>query len=91
MQCACEQVSLYDDDYNLQTMAYRAPEVLMGCQFGAAIDTYSLGVLLLELVLGRPLFHGATTRTALHAQTVCAFGPLPQERFKDGKFYGECY
>lgn len=63
----------------------------MGCPFGPAIDTWSVGLVLLELVLGRPLFHTAGSRAALLRQTVCAFGPLPLRRFGEGRFFSEYY
>lgn len=59
------EVKLYKEDYEIQTLGYRAPEVLMGGANGKAfdhqIDMWSLGVLLVELFLGRPLFRAAST------------------------------
>lgn len=66
-------------------------QVLMGCPFGPPIDTWSTGVILLELLLGRPLFHTAGSRAALLTQIVCAFGPLPLRRFRVGRFYSEYF
>ncbi|CAM9940725.1 unnamed protein product, partial [Laminaria digitata] len=85
------EACLYYGDFEIQTLAYRAPEVLMGCPFGPPIDTWSAGVILLELLLGRPLFHTAGSRAALLAQIVCAFGPLPLRRFRVGRFYSEYF
>lgn len=54
------EVSLYQEDFQIQTLAYRAPEVLLGGSGGHAfdskIDMWSLGVVLVEIYLGRPLF-----------------------------------
>lgn len=66
-------------------------QVLMGCPFGPAIDTWSVGVVMLELVLGRPLFHTAGSRAALLRQFTCAFGPVPLRRFRVGRYYSECF
>ncbi len=40
----------------IQSRFYRAPEVLVGAGFTRAVDVWSLGCVLAELVLGRPLF-----------------------------------
>lgn len=63
----------------------------MGCPFGPAIDTWSVGVILLELLIGRPLFDTAGSRAALLQQMVCAFGPIPLRRFRVGHFVSEYY
>ncbi|CAM9660935.1 unnamed protein product [Chrysoparadoxa australica] len=81
------EVSLYYEDFEIQTVAYRAPEVLLGCPFDHAIDMWSAGVVILELVLGRRLFGTADTRDGLVRQMMCAFGPLPLRRFRSGRFF----
>jgi serine/threonine protein kinase len=48
---------LDDVDYSyLQTRPYRAPEVSLGCKFDFAIDMWSLGCILFEMVTGKLLF-----------------------------------
>lgn len=42
----------------LQTRFYRAPEMILGCVYDCAIDMWSLGCILVELLIGRPLFEG---------------------------------
>ena len=44
-----------------QSRFYRAPEVLLGCQYSPAVDIWSAGCLLAELWLGLPLFAGGNT------------------------------
>ena len=42
----------------IQSRFYRAPEVLLGLSYNAAIDMWSLGCLLMELHTGHPVFDG---------------------------------
>jgi serine/threonine protein kinase len=49
--------------FDIQTLAYRAPEVAMGVAIAPAMDLWSLGCLLVECATGCPLF-GATTVAA---------------------------
>ena len=46
------EASLYQETYEIQTLGYRAPEVLLGSPFGTPIDMWSLGVCLVELFKG---------------------------------------
>lgn len=46
---------------------YRAPELLMGCSsYSIKIDVWSLGCILWELIVGRPLFKGKDSNDQLH-------------------------
>lgn len=42
----------------IQSRFYRAPEVILGAKYGLAIDMWSLGCILAELLTGYPLFPG---------------------------------
>lgn len=42
----------------IQSRYYRAPEIMMGIRYTPAIDMWSLGCILYELYVGRPLFAG---------------------------------
>lgn len=42
----------------VQCLYYRAPEVILGCNFGLAIDMWSVGCMAAEFITGRPLFSG---------------------------------
>lgn len=45
-----------DAGFDVQTLAYRAPEVAAGVEISTAIDMWSLGCVLLECASGAPLF-----------------------------------
>jgi serine/threonine protein kinase len=76
----------YHDDFELQTLAYRAPEVLYGLPFDTQIDMWSLGCLLVEVYIGRRLFD-AFNRSSAVATMAKTLGPIPRERFSSGRFY----
>jgi serine/threonine protein kinase len=42
----------------IQSRYYRAPEVLLGTGYSCAIDVWSLGCIMVELFVGKPLFIG---------------------------------
>ncbi|CAM9380282.1 unnamed protein product [Hapterophycus canaliculatus] len=85
------EAHLYYKDFEFQTLAYRAPEVLMGCPLGPPVDVWSVGIILMELLLGRSLFDTAGSRAQLLQQFVCAFGPLPLRRFRVGHYFSEYF
>ncbi|XP_046859017.1 dual specificity tyrosine-phosphorylation-regulated kinase 2-like [Xenia sp. Carnegie-2017] len=60
--CVHKEMSLYFDSFELQTVFYRAPEVMFGLPFGYQIDMWSLACVLAELYLGEPLFLGTSKR-----------------------------
>ncbi|KAK7200509.1 serine/threonine kinase [Novymonas esmeraldas] len=47
--------------YDVQSLWYRAPEVLCGLPYGTAIDSWSVGCVLFELFTGKPFFPGEST------------------------------
>ena len=61
------------------TPRYVAPEQLQGAPAQPAADVYSLGVLLHELLCGRPPFGGETLMEVLSQHLVAAVPPLPHE------------
>jgi len=60
----------------VQSRWYRAPEVMLGIEWDAKVDMWSVGCLLAELMLGYPLFHGASVAAVLAAQQA-VLGPHP--------------
>lgn len=60
----------------IQSRFYRAPEIILGIGYTLAIDMWSFGCILLEMISGVPAFTGENEREqlALYMQT---FGPPP--------------
>ena len=78
-------VSKYYTDFEIQSLPYRAPEVLLGVPFGHQIDVWSLGILLIEICIGKPLFY-ARTRQELY-DLICEFLTVPPRvRFAGGMY-----
>lgn len=84
--CVHDELSLYYDDFELQTLVYRAPEVFFGMMFGVEVDMWSIGCILAELYTGTPLFYGPNLESILMKMHTL-LGPIPQEIFQRGKFY----
>ncbi|GAB6026844.1 hypothetical protein CHUAL_013451 [Chamberlinius hualienensis] len=83
-KCTPEEVNLYEEDYDIQTLPYRAPEVIVGVEIGFAADLWSVGCILAEIYLGRKLFSGETPADVLQS-IVSILGFLPQH-YSPGKF-----
>jgi serine/threonine-protein kinase len=62
------------------TPRYMSPEQCLGQQVGARSDLYSLGVLLYEMLAGRPPFVDLLPSAVLVKQATAAPPPLPQMR-----------
>jgi serine/threonine protein kinase len=73
--------------YNLtpyvSTRWYRAPELLLGMEYGAAIDVWALGAILVELFVNRPLFAGSSDHDQLH-KIYGLLGAPTQQTWPDG-------
>ena len=42
----------------IQSRYYRSPEVILGCFYGKEIDIWSFACIIIELVIGQPIFCG---------------------------------
>ena len=60
----------------VQSRPYRAPEVMLGMNWGSNVDLWSLGAMIPELVLGAPIFLAPTLAQVL-ASIVAVAGPVP--------------
>ena len=65
----------------IQSRYYRAPEVLYGLRYGPAIDMWSLGCVIYELIVGTPLFP-AENEEELDEMLKIALGPPPIEIYE---------
>ena len=60
-----------------QSRYIRAPEVILGCEWGSKVDVWSTGCVLAELALGGPPFGYHSVELVLAAHKVM-LGPFPQ-------------
>jgi cyclin-dependent kinase-like len=74
----------------VSTRWYRAPELLIGGEkYGFAVDIWSIGCLLAELITGKPLFPGINDLDTL-SKIVKTCGNLPEDlaaQFKSNSYY----
>jgi serine/threonine protein kinase len=82
----------YYKDFNVQTLYYRAPEVVFGLPFDTSIDMWSLGCIIYEIYTGDVLFKSRNC-TELVQQMFGVLGNVPSELYSRGKFYKdyECF
>lgn len=60
----------------VQSRYYRSPEIVLGLGYGPAIDMWSLGCILVELITGRPIFAAKNERDLLlYHMEVCGVPP----------------
>ncbi|KAL2914269.1 hypothetical protein HK105_206215 [Polyrhizophydium stewartii] len=65
----------------IQSRFYRSPEVIMGHPYTTAIDMWSLGCVLVELLTGEPLFPGKDEHDQM--VRICEVLGLPPQDFLD--------
>lgn len=71
--------------FYMQTRPYRAPELILGCEYNSKIDMWSLGCVLQELYTGFTIFECPTIQSIL-AKIIAVCGPIPDWMIKTGKF-----
>lgn len=73
-------------DFSIQSLPYRSPEVLLGVPFGQQIDIWSVGVLLVELCTGEPMFTPSNP-AELYAQYCSKVTEPSPQRYAGGRLY----
>jgi serine/threonine protein kinase len=69
-------IALYGDDFEVQPLQYRAPEVLAGLEISQAIDLWSLGCLLAEVRPGGAFRSLSNVEPAMATNTLPSLSPL---------------
>ena len=76
---ACKDAEPILTDY-VATRWYRAPEILLGStKYTKGVDMWSLGCILAELLLGKPVFPGTSTLNQLDRIMEITGRPLPED------------
>ncbi|KAJ2765796.1 hypothetical protein IWQ57_004636 [Coemansia nantahalensis] len=81
-------VSEYYSTFEIQTVWFRAPEVAYQRPFGRAIDLWSIGCVMCELWLGRPLFTDMDNRSLIRS-ILKLRGPPPAQLYSASPIYAE--
>ncbi|XP_050006262.1 cyclin-dependent kinase-like 2 [Alexandromys fortis] len=78
-------------DY-VATRWYRAPELLVGdVKYGKAVDVWAIGCLVIEMLMGQPLFPGESDIDQLHHIMTCLGNLIPRHQelfYKNPVFAG---
>lgn len=79
------EVKDYFSEFEIQSLPYRAPEVLIGLPFGFPIDIWSLGIMFIELCINKPLFIPKSRPEAVRGIEQ-RIGKLDRVRFSGGMY-----
>lgn len=76
--------------YNIQTLCYRAPEIILGYKYDYRCDVWSIGCLIFELLTGTLLFDPERSeyengKRKLLIQYINHLGPIPDYLIKQSK------
>ena len=76
------------DKFEVQSLYYRAAEVLLGCKFDSSIDISSIGCILMELFLASPLFRTMNKASlCLQIHAILSQFPIHLYNPQTAKFY----
>lgn len=74
----------------IQSRSYRAPEVVLGCDYDGRIDVWSLGAILVEMVTGDVLFTSDTVPEMLARIVYVCGAPFPRHMLWEGRHTSDC-
>ncbi|KAJ2932570.1 hypothetical protein H1R20_g4514, partial [Candolleomyces eurysporus] len=70
-------VSIGPGRHSIGSNGYRAPEIILGPSWSFGVDVFSLGCLMAEIHIGRPLFRTTSTRLGYLVQLQVILGGFP--------------
>ena len=76
---------LGEAEVTIQTLPYRAPEVLLGLPVSCAADLWSLGCLCVELFVGEPLFPHEGDKDDMLQAMLLLLGEVPEHMLEQGQ------
>lgn len=76
--------------FYVQSRYYRAPEVVIGLQYDFAVDMWSLGCIIYELITNQPLFP-ANDENELVEFIYVTIGRMPEKMLKSAKKYKQFF
>lgn len=76
--------------FYVQSRYYRAPEILLGNPYDHAVDMWSLGCIIYELIVGSPLFP-AKDENELLEYFIVTIGRMPAHMLTNAKKYKQFY
>lgn len=76
--------------FYVQSRFYRAPEIVVGCEYDHAVDMWSLGCIVYELITGQPLFP-ANDENELMEFMIMTCGEFPDEMLAYAKKYKQFF
>ena len=76
--------------FYVQSRFYRAPEIVLGIQYDHAVDMWSFGCILYELLMGSPLFP-AKDENELIEYLIVTLGDIPNWMVTHCKKYKQFY
>ena len=84
------EIPFYYSDFKVQSLFYRAPDVLFGSKFDYSIDLWLIECFLIEFPLGKPIFK-CKNENDLEHEMCDILGSFPQSIYRYGIFYSKYF